>query len=109
MSSRINGFDGIRALAVLLVYIQHSNEMATRFALGKIGVWSFFVLSGFLIVRILFAARGRIESSVSTFGAEFGQFLWHRTARIFPIYYLVLILISALALSGRHVEYFTPD
>ena len=41
MSGRINGLDGIRALAVLCVYVQHSNEMAARFALGKVGVWAF--------------------------------------------------------------------
>jgi len=108
-TGRINGFDGIRAIAVTFVYVQHSNDLATQFALGEIGVRSFFVLSGFLIIRILHTARGRIEAGISTFGREFGRFLGHRTIRIFPIYYLVLAIISVLALSGKQIEYFTRD
>ena len=109
MPGRINGLDGIRALAVLFVYVQHSNELAAKFSLGKIGVWAFFVLSGFLIIRILYAARARIEAGTATFAAEFRTFLGHRTARIFPIYYLVLAVASVLAISGHQVEFFTPD
>ena len=108
-AARIQGFDGVRAIAVIFVYVQHSNDLATRFPLGEIGVWSFFVLSGFLIIRILHAAKIKIESGLSSFFREFGRFLGHRTVRIFPIYYLVLAIASLLVLSGKNIEHFTAN
>ncbi|MGY8681562.1 acyltransferase [Bradyrhizobium sp. UFLA05-153] len=109
MKQRIEGFDGIRAIAVILVYVQHANNFAAEYGFGEIGVWSFFVLSGFLIVRILFDARVRIEAASSGFGAEFRAFLAHRTARIFPIYYLVLALAAFFVAIGWHVQFYSFD
>ncbi|MGY4234702.1 peptidoglycan/LPS O-acetylase OafA/YrhL [Bradyrhizobium sp. USDA 4449] len=109
MQKRIAGLDGIRAVAVLLVFLQHQNTIALQFRTGLIGVWAFFVLSGFLIIRLLFAARAEIEWGESNFGVQIGRFFANRTARIFPIYYLVLALVTVFAAVGYRVEYFTSD
>lgn len=68
--------------------------------MGWAGVPLFFVLSGFLITRIL------IHQTELPLGEYLKGFYWRRTIRIFPLYYLylavnaVLALIMAWSLSG---------
>lgn len=59
---RLPALDGMRAVAVYLVVAFHAG--VTRFEGGFIGVDVFFVLSGFLITRLLvaeYASTGRID------------------------------------------------
>jgi peptidoglycan/LPS O-acetylase OafA/YrhL len=82
--SYIPEIDGLRALAILGVLFFH---LHLRFnSLGWTGVELFFVLSGFLITRILLSTRGKPH--------YFRTFYTRRTLRIFPIYYLVIILVA---------------
>ncbi|MFM0729765.1 acyltransferase [Paraburkholderia sediminicola] len=99
MNNRIAGFDGLRAIAVLMVFFQHRlfGEIGE---IGHLGVWIFFALSGFLIIGILSAQRTRIERNGSRFGAELKRFLFRRTLRIFPIYYLMLVVMCVLMALG---------
>ena len=76
--------DGLRALAFLIVFLQHYFQAPWGWA----GVDVFFVLSGFLITGILFDTRDdpfRIRN-----------FYVRRTLRICPLYYGVLIAILLL-------------
>ena len=75
--------------------------------LGSIGVRLFFVLSGFLITRILLASKPRpIGDALSTFYIR-------RSLRIFPVFYLVLAIAALLNIGpvrstiGWHVTYLT--
>ncbi|MGJ5642447.1 acyltransferase family protein [Formosa sp. S-31] len=90
-----NNLDGIRAIAALMVMFFHffirieSTDGFLRFltkisVFGQTGVTLFFVLSGFLITRILIATK-------NTEGF-FKNFYLRRTLRIFPLYYLFLFL-----------------
>ncbi|WP_025602467.1 acyltransferase family protein [Burkholderia sp. WSM2230] len=99
MNNRIAGFDGLRAIAVLMVFLQH-RLFGDIGEIGHLGVWIFFALSGFLITGILSMQRLRIEQSGSSFVAELKRFLFRRTLRIFPIYYLMLTVMSVLMLFG---------
>jgi peptidoglycan/LPS O-acetylase OafA/YrhL len=99
MNNRIAGFDGLRAIAVLMVFFQH-RLFGDIGEIGHLGVWIFFALSGFLIIGILSAQRGRIETNSSRFGAELKRFLFRRTLRIFPIYYLMLVVMCVLMAFG---------
>ncbi len=99
MNNRIAGFDGLRAIAVLMVFFQH-RLFGDIGEIGHLGVLIFFALSGFLIIGILSAQRTRIESGGSRFGAELKRFLFRRTVRIFPIYYLMLVVMSVLMAFG---------
>jgi peptidoglycan/LPS O-acetylase OafA/YrhL len=99
MNNRIAGFDGLRAIAVLMVFFQH-RLFGDIGEIGHLGVWIFFALSGFLIIGILSAQRVRIETGGSQFGAELKRFLFRRTLRIFPIYYLMLIVMCVLMAFG---------
>lgn len=84
--------DGIRGLAILLVFLYDClrpaeggvvNYVVRRVCTaGWIGVDLFFVLSGFLITGILLDTAGR--------RGYFSSFLLRRSVRIFPLYYLAL-------------------
>jgi len=97
-TSRIRGFDGLRALAFLLVFVSHKAISPLTDRYGTAGVWIFFVLSGFLITRILAEARGKIEAGRGSFISGLSQFYGRRTARIFPVYYVFLAVVTMLAL-----------
>lgn len=88
--------DGLRAIAVLMVLWCHVPKdtpgypewlRVADFFLGPggFGVELFFVLSGFLITRILISERQR--------GVPVRWFLARRCLRIFPIYYLLLAVL----------------
>ena len=96
--ARIAGFDGLRALAFLAVFANHKLTVPQRDALGSVGVWTFFVLSGFLITRILAQSRAQVEARGAPVGPALRRFYLRRTARIFPVYYA--LLSGALILSA---------
>lgn len=77
--------DGLRALAVAAVAFSHwlpAWQFGVPFGAG---VHLFFVLSGFLITRILLGLR-----AVPDRGAAIGRFYARRALRLFPAFYLVL-------------------
>ena len=78
--------DGLRAVAVLMVFWQHyssGTSFARNFRWGWTGVDVFFVLSGFLITGILYDTRHD--------RFRFRNFYIRRTLRIFPLYYAVFL------------------
>jgi peptidoglycan/LPS O-acetylase OafA/YrhL len=105
--ARILGFDGLRAIAFTLVFFSHKVTFADAGPFGHVGVWLFFVLSGFLITRILADERSRIEQGHSTIWACTRRFYIRRAARIFPAYYLLLAVIAVISLFVQ-VDYFGP-
>ena len=62
----ISGLDGLRALAVSLVLIDHfrliDHLFGVRLELGSFGVMIFFVLSGFLITSMLLKEHNKTGS-----------------------------------------------
>ena len=93
----IKGLDGLRALAVLAVMTHHFGENYSflyQLNLGHFGVMLFFVLSGFLISRIIFLQKQR-EIDTKRF---FTTFYARRTLRIFPLYYLSIVIFSAVGI-----------
>jgi len=87
-------FNGIRALAVIGVIIHHWTYAKNAFAElahhGASGVPLFFVLSGFLITTILINVKSADEINSWT---AIKLFYVRRMLRIFPIYYLVILLL----------------
>lgn len=88
----IPALDGLRAIAVLMVLVTHFWNDPAEYPLlnrlaaaGWAGVDLFFVLSGFLITSILLASKERPH--------YYRNFYARRTLRIFPLYYLVLVVV----------------
>ena len=106
-------FDSIRAIAVLLVIIHHwfpQNKVLNFLPNGALGVNIFFVLSGFLINGILLKAKKQSESLGLKRSTIFKNFYIRRTLRIFPIYYLLIIVfwyINNPELKQHGIYYFT--
>ena len=86
--SRLPGLDGLRAIGVLAVIVAHAT--ITRGLPGDFGPTAFFVLSGFLITRLLERERKRTGT------VSIRRFYLGRTLRIFPAYYVFLLLSYVL-------------
>jgi peptidoglycan/LPS O-acetylase OafA/YrhL len=89
--------DGLRAYAVGAVLAHHLLETNVLPAAllpspGFLGVRLFFVLSGFLITGLLLQARENAQLSGAPKAVIFRQFYLRRALRIFPLYYLVLLV-----------------
>jgi peptidoglycan/LPS O-acetylase OafA/YrhL len=82
--------DGMRGLAALMVFFSHfplGTSISVADKIGKLahtGLMYFFVLTGFLITRILLANKGADH--------YYRNFYVRRILRIFPLYYLALII-----------------
>jgi peptidoglycan/LPS O-acetylase OafA/YrhL len=83
--------DGLRGIAVLLVLLQHF-IFPLNFA-GTVGVTLFFVLSGYLITRILLKEHG------DTGRINFRAFYARRVRRLLPALASLLAVIAANLLS----------
>jgi len=92
----IKKLDSLRAIAAILVILWHwipTDNVINTFNNGAIGVNIFFVLSGFLITRILLTNRNEAEILNDNKLPVFKNFYARRALRIFPIYYLLVLLI----------------
>ncbi len=90
------GLNGIRALAALIVVIWHIGQNSTLLNIDSVGfnkngmagnaVLMFFVLSGFLITYLLLIEKERTKS------IDIKSFYLRRIFRIWPLYYLSIII-----------------
>jgi peptidoglycan/LPS O-acetylase OafA/YrhL len=81
--------DVLRGIAILLVFFYHNFQFLQVFEFGWMGVDLFFVLSGFLITDILLTAKNEKNF--------FRNFYARRLLRIFPLYYITLMLFFGFA------------
>lgn len=93
--SGINGFRFIAAMAVIITHIELLKGVfgfksywtnPVIFNLGGMGVYFFFVLSGFLITYLLLVEKEKYGK------IAIKQFYIRRILRIWPLYYLITIL-----------------
>jgi peptidoglycan/LPS O-acetylase OafA/YrhL len=93
--ARRNAFNFLRLVLAVLVIVGHCFPLGGfgkespvlaltggRYSLGTLAVGMFFVISGFLITR-----------SVSS-GLSVGRFIWHRFVRLFPGYWMCLLVTA---------------
>src|SRR5437660_3907905 len=85
-------FDGLRALAVLTVMVDHFTADVPNFPLpdnirlGATGVRLFLVLSGYFITASLRRARDRMDAGEVLAGHTLRVFYWRRLLRTGPAY-----------------------
>jgi peptidoglycan/LPS O-acetylase OafA/YrhL len=99
LPARLKPLDGLRGIAIVLVMLVHFGRgthpnplvqlLFKMVGAGWTGVDLFFVLSGFLITRILLATRGSPQ--------YFRDFYMRRVLRIFPLTYGVLAAVLLVA------------
>ena len=94
--SYIDELNGLRCIAILSVLASHfrppNSPAWTWLSLGWVGVDLFFVISGYLITNILLDLR--------TDSHPYRTFYARRILRIFPLYYLYLLIVM-LAVRGN--------
>jgi peptidoglycan/LPS O-acetylase OafA/YrhL len=92
--------DGLRTLAVFGVMLHHflHPNWDRNYDLGLMGVKLFFVLSGFLITGILLRSRGYVEEGRQANAYTLRQFYARRFLRIFPLFYLCLLVMWLLGI-----------
>lgn len=87
--SHLPVLDGLRAVAVGVVVFGHANY-PVRGIPSDLGVSAFFVLSGFLITRLL------LREYDATGDVSVKRFYMRRTLRIFPAYYAFVLISYAV-------------
>src|SRR5438552_18627309 len=102
-------FDGLRALAVLTVMVDHFSADVPNFPLpdwirlGATGVRLFLVLSGYFITASLRRARDRMDAGELSAGKAMAAFYWRRFLRIGPAYFVFAAIALVLNLGAiRH-------
>lgn len=86
--------DGLRAVAISLVLVGHFHSVGSTIPipLAWLGVQLFFVLSGFLITKIMLFEKHKIDTRALKKSDAIKTFYIRRVLRLFPLYYLVLVL-----------------
>jgi len=84
-SGRILQLDGLRAVAIMLVLVNHTLHVPLTWG----GVDLFFVLSGFLITGILLARKQAGDG-------YFGYFYRRRVFRILPSYFVTMLIFGLI-------------
>jgi peptidoglycan/LPS O-acetylase OafA/YrhL len=95
--------DGLRGLAVLVVLLSHLANAGlpvlpglSLSGTGKSGVYLFFVLSAFLLTRLLLAK----PADAWRRGDTWADYALRRVLRIWPLYLVVLLASAALTATG---------
>ncbi|MBC8050842.1 MAG: acyltransferase [Chitinophagales bacterium] len=91
MSERIDGIDGLRAIAMTMVVAQHCSLLP----FGWTGVWLFYAISGFVISRQFLSG----SYDAPTFAGTYKIFMLRRFWRIVPVYALYVLINVSLALA----------
>jgi peptidoglycan/LPS O-acetylase OafA/YrhL len=92
----IKTLDVVRTFAVFFVILEHWQFQYIHAPTGALGVKIFFVLSGYLITNSLWQTKqADIYKYLSTFYIK-------RSFRIFPIYYLYLLLFGGFFLFAKN-------
>jgi peptidoglycan/LPS O-acetylase OafA/YrhL len=93
--------DGLRAVSVLIVLFSHF--VSSKFFPGGLGVYIFFVISGFLITRLLFAEM-KENGTISLKG-----FYVRRIVRLYPVVILFTIaVLLTYAVNGLEIDFMQP-
>lgn len=97
--------DGIRGLAVLIVFLSHTSGRGQALApylqfhgIGHVGVYLFFVLSGFLLADNLLHEYEKYGD------VSIRNFLLRRFLRIAPLYYCVISAVFAYQIVSGQVQ-----
>src|SRR5690348_11870329 len=99
----LDALDGLRGIAVLIVIASHLSNAGMGLlpvsmgGTGKSGVYLFYVLSAFLLVRLMLLRGARDGYGNRRMWADYAL---RRVLRIWPLFLVVLLLSWALTMRG---------
>ncbi|TGD79524.1 acyltransferase family protein [Hymenobacter wooponensis] len=105
----IKQLDAMRAIAILFVFCNHAStkgSLAYKASLLVSAPDIFFTISGFLITTILFKDKIAYDNQKTTKSVVFKAFFIKRILRIFPAYYLTILITYLINKNG--VSRLTP-
>ena len=95
---RLDHIQALRGIAALLVVISHLLIIERKYSADQIlGDWAvygmagvdlFFVISGFIMVYVMWDRPRGVKAA--------GEFLWGRVSRIYPLYWIVSLVLLLL-------------
>ena len=95
---RLDHIQALRGVAALMVVVSHLLIIERKYSVDQIlGDWAvygmagvdlFFVISGFIMVYVMWDRPRGIKAA--------GEFLWGRASRIYPLYWVISLLLLAL-------------
>lgn len=95
---RLDHIQALRGIAALMVVVSHLLIIEQKYSADQIlGDWAsygmagvdlFFVISGFIMVYVMWDRPRGIKAA--------GEFLWGRAVRIYPLYWLVSLVLLGL-------------
>lgn len=95
----INAFRGFAALYVVVYHLRYYTDFnwfdafpVLRF--GYIGVDFFFILSGLIVSHVY------LRKSEKRSVGFWKKFIWYRIARLFPVHFLIMLLMLMAAVTG---------
>lgn len=105
----LENIQSLRAIATLMIVASHWRSIDSKYSgdplnlfnylgFGRFAIDMFFVVSGFIMVYISWTSRDTLKARAK----QAGRFLFARTTRIFPIYWIISGAIFVLYL-------FRPD
>jgi peptidoglycan/LPS O-acetylase OafA/YrhL len=96
----IPSLDGLRAISILLVMFAH---FVSKNFPGGLGVYIFFVISGFLIARLMFAERTRDHTT------SLRRFYLRRAIRLYPVVIVYTVFVVGVYLAiGAPIDWRQP-
>ncbi len=109
-TARSQQIDSLRAFSVMCVIFSHTITLEYKIGefvfdeLGAIGVYMFFVISGFLITSQLLEMKSVRDSSGDSIIVPIRSFMAKRVLRLLPVYYLALLAAWLIDLRTIRVE-----
>src|SRR5580698_732855 len=111
---RLDAIDLLRGLAIFFVLMNHINirllgadVLYTRFLPAQLV--HFLVWNGQLGVQMFFAVSGFLITSITLRQVSLRDFYRLRFARIAPLLFLLLVILSALHFAGIHHFVVSPE
>lgn len=95
--------DALRAFAIGIVLIHHYQD--TRFFLSGFGATLFFVLSGYFATKTLLRLKRGVEGGQVRVPQALKTFYFNRWMRIWPPYYLFLVLTVIAGVEGARTSF----
>ena len=100
--------DGVRGLAAMLVYLQHSHDYPRGLHPGGIGVDIFFVLSSFLLTWLFMKKSMKLlaqGANLRTWKYVLADYFQKRFLRVYPLFFVTVMILALMTPKDQEFYY----